>query len=311
MIARAKRFWAWFQATLAWRAWTRFGDLRGNRLAGAVAFFGFVSLFPLLVIGAAIMSAVFGPAGVDTVQDLINEYLPGFGTGSGRDGAAIDVARFYENSATIGVVGAVTLLITGLGWVDATRAAVRWMWKLDDKPGNLVVRKLVDAAALVGLGVLIIVSSSASALVGQFTSTVLEWASIEGSVGRWTLRAVAFVVAIGMSTLLFAYLLSGLPRIRAPWRELVWVSVLGGVTFEVLRQFLLGFVAGPASRNAYAAFAAPLALLAWIYVITRVLMLLAALMAQAAEDAAAEEPVEDSADVVGGRPDSPRGPRIG
>lgn len=274
---------------MIWRAAIRFTDLRGNRLAGAVTFYGFVSLFPLLVLAAAIMSSVFGQAGVDAVQGFINENLPGFGTASESGGATIDVAAFYRNSGTIGVIGAVTLLITGLGWVDSMRAAVRSMWRLDDKPGSLVVRKLVDLAALVGLGVLLIVSSSASALLSQSAATLLEWFGIDGTVSRWALRVVAFVLAVGVSMLLFAYVLTGLPRIRAPLKELLWVSLIGGVAFEFLKQFLIGFVAGPASKNAYAAFATPLALLAWIYLITRVLMGLAALMAQIAEDEVMED----------------------
>ena len=57
------------------------------------------------------------------------------------------------------------LLITGLGWVDATRASVRSMWGLPDKDGSLVARKLIDLLVLGGLGVLVGVSLVASTWV--------------------------------------------------------------------------------------------------------------------------------------------------
>ena len=54
MISWAKRVWRWFARTQLWRAWSRFGERRGNRLAGATTFYGFISMFPLIVLAAAI-----------------------------------------------------------------------------------------------------------------------------------------------------------------------------------------------------------------------------------------------------------------
>ena len=47
--------WRWFSRTQVWRAWQRFGNRRGNRLAGATTFFAFLSLFPLITLAAAIV----------------------------------------------------------------------------------------------------------------------------------------------------------------------------------------------------------------------------------------------------------------
>lgn len=290
MIARLREIWARLQLTLPLRAWQRYGDLRGNRLAGASSFYGFVSLFPLLVLGAAVVSAVAGASGVQTMQEIVDENLPGLG---------IRVETFYRNAGTIGVIGAGTLLFTGLGWVDSVRAAVRSMWGVDDQPGNIVVRKALDVAALVGLGVLIAVSWGASVVLGELAADLLELLGFDGPVGRILLWTVSATLSIGVSALLFAYLLTGLPRIVIPTRSLIAASLLGAVVFEILKQFLVQYVAGPASRSAYAAFAAPLAMLAWIYLVTRLLMLLAALTAESAIDRLDAE-VDASADVEAG-----------
>lgn len=289
MIARLREWWArlrqrlapleqrWerLKLTLPLRAWKRYGDLRGNRLAGACSFYGFVSLFPLLVLGASIVSAIAGDSGVETMQDVVDENLPGL---------EIKVEEFHRNAGAIGVVGAVTLLFTGLGWVDGVRAAVRSMWRLDDEPGNMVVRKALDFVALVGLGLLIVISWGASVLLGHWAEELLDQLGLGGAGGTLALRAVTGALSVAVSALLFGYLLAGLPRIVVPPRVLAVAAVLGAVVFELLKQFLVQYVAGPAARGSYAAFGVPLAMLAWIYLVTRLLMLLAALTAESAAD---------------------------
>lgn len=275
MKARLRAIWARLQTTRALRAWNRYNTLRGNRLAGAVTFYGFVSLFPLLVIAAAVGSAVAGSDGIETIQQIVDENLPGLG---------IEVEKFYGRAGTIGIIGAGTLLVTGLGWVDATRAAVRSMWGVDDQPGNVVTRKALDVASLAGLGVLLAASWGVSVLVGALAEDVLGWTGLNGTFSTAVLWVIGTALSIGVSGLLFAYLLAGLPRIAMAARGLVAASLLGAVAFEILKQFLVGFVTGPASSSGYAAFAAPLALLAWIYLVTRLLMFLAALTAEWAVD---------------------------
>lgn len=283
MIRRVKQslmsWWERLRQTRPIRAWMRYLDLRGNRLAGTVSFYGFLSLFPLILLGASIASVVASADGVRAVQDVVDDNFPGLG---------LDVSTFHRRAGTLGLISAATLLFTGLGWVDATRACVRSMWGLDDEPGNLVTRKGLDLVALVGLGILIAVSWGVSVAVGGLAEQLFEALDLEGSLlAKVVLWAIGLVLSVGASAVLFGYLLSGLPRIRIPIRELVLASVLGAVVFELLKLALLRFIVGTASHNAYAAFAAPLALLTWIYLVTRVLMFLAALAAEGHNTSAA------------------------
>ena len=273
MFGRATRLIRRLKASRPARAAMRYNELRGNRLAGAVSFYGFVSLFPLLIIAAAVIAGAVGPEGVADLQDIVNENLPGLD---------LNVESFANRATTIGLVGGVILLWTGLSWVDATRAAVRSMWELDDQPGNVVVRKMLDLAALAGLGLVLAVSWSASVFVGSAADEVLDHLGF--GIGDALSRAVALMLAILASSALFAYMLSGLPRIRVPWRVLVHIALAGGLGFELLKQLVAQFAFVIAPDNTYAAFAVPLALLAWIYLVTRLLMLLAAFSAEWAID---------------------------
>jgi len=254
MLARLKR-------TVPVRAFLRFGELRGNRLAGTVSFFGFVSLFPLLLIAVAIGLWVLGDEAIGNIQSLVDENLPS---------AGINIAGIRDSAGSLGIIGFVSLLFTGLGWVNATRAAVRLMWELPDKPGNPIVLKLIDLAALAGLGIILAVSVGVSSVAQTVVDQVL----------------IGYVVAGLTSAVLFGYLLSGFPRIAVPRDVLIKAAIAGGVIFELLKNFLIGLVADTDSgaRAAFTAFAAPLALLAWIYLVTRLLMFLAAYTAEVTRD---------------------------
>jgi membrane protein len=240
-----------------------------------VSFYGFVSLFPLLLLAAAIAGLALGSDGEEVVQELVDDNIPEL---------KLDVSPFFASAGTLSVVGAGILISTGLSWVDATRAAVRSMWRLDDQPGNFAVRKAYDLVALLGLGLLLLASWGASVGLSQLADHLLGFAGIDGSWHSAALQVVSIVLAVAVSAVMFAYLLSGLPRVRIPTAQLVWVTLLGGAVFEVLRQVLVGFVVRSADREAYVTLgiALPLAILAWIYVVTRLLMFMAALSAESA-----------------------------
>ncbi|WP_205857063.1 YihY/virulence factor BrkB family protein, partial [Phytoactinopolyspora endophytica] len=274
VIARAQALWRRLQPTLPVRAWNRYGDLRGDRLAGAASFYGFSSLFPLLALSAAIASAVAGSSGVETVQNLVDDNFPEMG---------LNVAAFRRNAGAVGAVGAVLLMYAGLRWVDAMRAAVRSMWGMDDQPGNIVTRKLLDAASLLGLGMLLALSWGTSVIVRRMAADLLDWLDFGGSGAAATLQSISWILSVGVNTLLFAYLLAGLPRILVPPREQAVTALIGAVVFEILKTFLVEYVAGPGSES-YGAFATPLIVIGWIYIVTRLLMVLAAVTAESAID---------------------------
>lgn len=260
--------------TPAGRALHRFNHFRGTRLAGTVTFYGFLSVFPILVLAFSVTLRVVGPDGVAQLEQFVEEYIPGI-----ADELALQQVR--RSAASLQVVGAVTLLVTGLGWVDATRASVRSMWGLPDRHGFFLWRKLIDLVALVGLGALVALSLVASTWVSGEGERLLRWLGQDGSTaGVVVTNVLAQVLASLTATLLVAYILSGLPRIRVPWRVLLPAALVGGVALEVLKRLLIGYISGFAGNNTYGAFGVPVALLVWIYVVARLLMVVAAWTAE-------------------------------
>jgi membrane protein len=265
---------AWAEGTLVGRAFHRFNHFRGTRLAGTVTFYGFLSVFPILVLAFSVTLRVVGADGVARLEEFVEGYIPGI-----ADQLALQQVR--RSAASLQVIGAVTLLVTGLGWVDATRASVRAMWGLPDKHGNLVLRKLRDLAAFVGLGVLVGLSLLASTWVSGAGDDLLDRLGLaQSTAGLVASTVLAQVLASLTATLIVAYILAGLPQIRMPWRVLLPAALVGGIALEILKRLLIGYISGFASDNTYGAFGVPIALVIWIYVIARLLMVIAAWTAE-------------------------------
>ncbi|GAB2684093.1 YihY/virulence factor BrkB family protein [Kribbella swartbergensis] len=279
-----KAAWERFGRTQLWRAWKRYGDRRGNRLAGATSFFGFLSLFPLIVLAAAITGPLLGDAAIETLKESLRQNLPGIGD-------KIDIDGLIGHAGTIGLVSGVSLLFTGLGWIDSLRASIRSMHELDDQPGNMVKLKLVDLGALVGLGVIGVIATGASSVLTGLSRRIVDWLDLDGTwLANWGLDLTSIVLGIAAGAVLFLYLQTAMPRIVLPRKVALIAALAGGILFflaQKLGNAYVKYVIG--SNAAYGALALPLALLVWIYLMTRAIMLIAAWTKEASLDAWARE----------------------
>ncbi|WP_350278621.1 YihY/virulence factor BrkB family protein [Kribbella sp. HUAS MG21] len=291
-MKKLKSLWQRFRRTQLWRAWQRYGDRRGNRLAGATSFFGFLSLFPLIVLAAAIAGPLLGDEAVKALKEALQQNLPGVGD-------KIDIDSLIAHAGTIGLVSGVSLLFTGLGWIDSLRASIRSMHELDDEPGNMVKLKAVDLGALVGLGMIGLIATGASSILTGLSKRIAGWADLEGTwLAQWGLALFSVVIGVAAGAALFLYMQTALPRIILPRKVALIAALAGGVVFYLAQRLGNVYVDHVIGSNAaYGALALPLALLVWIYLMTRVIMLIAAWTKEATLDvrAAEEESAEPAA----------------
>ncbi|MCW2525604.1 MAG: yhjD 1, partial [Pseudonocardiales bacterium] len=108
------------------RAWTQLGQTNGSLLAGALTFFSFLALFPLILLAVAIAGFVFA-SNPSLEQDLFNkiaEQAPGkFG-----DTIKEAITTAIDAKTGVGLVALAGVLLTGLGWVNNLRQATEQVW---------------------------------------------------------------------------------------------------------------------------------------------------------------------------------------
>ncbi len=250
-----------------YRVYEHFTEARGNRLAGAVTFFGFLALFPLLTVALAIAVATLTPGQVDDLKHRIADQVPGLADSLGLD-------SLIANAGTLGAVSGVLLLISGLGWVSTMRGSIRDIWQLPEGDGNVVLQKVWDCLVLAGLGLVSAVSLGASAVTTRLAGRLAGGLGLsDQGPGRYLLAAAGFLIAVGADMLLFGYLLAPFPGIADQRRrDLLTGALIGAVGFELLKLLLSSYLGSVAGKSVYGAFGVPVALLLWINFVCRLLM---------------------------------------
>lgn len=259
------------------RTVTHYADTQGNVLAGALTYFGFLSVFPLLVIGFAVVGFVTGGSEVATgeVTNALDSIFPGQFTGRR---ALFDVADFRAAAGAASVLGSAILLYTGLNWVGSLRTTLQleFTLPLEGMPG-LLIGKVRDFAVLVLLGVVLVTSVSLSAVVTTVTDVVLDAIGVDALPGyQLLLRAVGVALGVAASTLLFFVMYRLLPQPDLPRRALLQGAFVASLAFELLKLAATALITVVTGRPVAAVIGTVVVLLIWINLFSRVTLLGAA-----------------------------------
>jgi membrane protein len=258
------------------RAWKHFGDSRGNALAGAVTYFGFLSFFPLLALAFAAVGyvVVVYPEAEADIREALTEALPGLvGTGPNQ----LNLDTFANAKGSAGLVGLVGLVYAGLGWVDGLREALRQIFLLPPRQGNIVVKKLADLLVLLTLGIGALAALAVSSIATAVSEQLLRTVDLDGStLALLGLKVLAPVLSIGVTTLLLLIIFTRLPGRGIPWREALQGAFFGAVGVQALMLLGTYLLQGTTGNALYGAFAVIVGLLVWINFVSRVVLIAAA-----------------------------------
>ncbi|SCF37401.1 membrane protein [Micromonospora viridifaciens] len=247
-----------------WRAGTLYAGVLGGRLAAAIAYYGFFAVFALALVGYSVFGAVLQ----DNAE--ITRAAAGF---LAKNLPFLDPQQIAQSSRTVGVVGLVILVFTGIGWVEAIRSSQRLMYGFNQQPGNLVVRRLVDLGVLVAVFVLLGLSVAA---VDALESVLRFLLRSTGSIGLTTVSAVLSVL---VNAVLAVALLVAVPRLRMSRRRLRPVVVLVAIGITLLNTVGRYYVMRTERNPAYTVVATAVGLLLYLYLLNQLVLFGAALAA--------------------------------
>ncbi|MEV0903829.1 YihY/virulence factor BrkB family protein [Streptomyces hokutonensis] len=257
-------------ATHAWRSYERLDRVKWSQLAAAMTFISFIALFPLLTVAAAIAAATLSTDQQHELQDKIAEQVPGISD-------QLNIGSLVDNAGTIGLIAGAVLLFTGIGWVGSMRECLRAVWELPDRDENPLLRKLIDAGVLIGLGGAVLATIAVSTVASALVDWINDQLGIaQGGWGGILLRIAAFAVAVLADFLLLLYVLTLLPGVEPTRRRLFVAALIGAVGFELLKLLLSGYIQGVAAKSMYGAFGVPVALLLWMNFTSKLVLFCAA-----------------------------------
>jgi membrane protein len=246
-----------------WRALDRYGEMLAGRLAAAIAYYGFFAVFALGLVAYWIFGAILG--GNDEVSAAAADYLR-------KNLPFLDPAQVKESSGNVGIVGLILLAFTGIGWVEAIRSSQRIMYGLNQQPGNLVIRRLVDLAVLVGVFLLLGLSVGAVDALESLLWWFFGGPSIGSTISSWLLAVLVNIV-------LAWALLVALPRLRMTVQRLWPPVLLVGLGITLLNTVGLYLVVRTERNPAYTVVRGAVGILLYLYLLNQLLLLGAALAA--------------------------------
>ena len=240
-------------AAFAFGVVKKFGDDRGGSLAALITYYGFVALFPLLLLLFTVLAVVVG-TNASFTRSVEHSALSHFPVVGNTLRANITVAH---HNATLGLVVSVLVLLWGAqGAVQSGQFAMAQVWNV---PGavrpNFWVRLARSLLMMGFLGVFLLVGTVAAG----FASFARGW-PLAAQVGS---AALSLVSNVALYLAAFRILT---PK-QVGTRVLVPGAVAGGLAWTVL-QYAGTLIVGHTlhdNRSIYGFFAVVLGLIAWIY----------------------------------------------
>lgn len=254
---RAHRRHAWLAVPVA--VMRKSGDDRAGHWAALVAYYGFFSLFPLLLVFVTVLGFVIQDE-PDLQRQILRSALAQFpiiGTQIERNVHALTGSAW---ALALGILGAAW---SGLGVVTTVQGAMDEVWDVPrrDRPPFLK-SKLEALAGLAALG-------TATILAGLLAGF--------GTNGGWAgpaLRALALAGTFALNVAVFASAFRLLTEAELTWRDVLPGALTAAVAWMVL--LVIGsWIVDRQIRGAtevYGFFAIVIGLLGWIYLAAQVVL---------------------------------------
>ena len=243
--------WAWVRTAL--RVQQRFDEVHGNYLAAAVTLTAFLAIFPLLLVGVALVGRVAA-----TDANLAADVVTRLGlTGEARTAVEKAIATAVQSRKTASIVGIAGLLWSGLGLVSAFQYAFDNAWQV---AGRGMRDKLSGLLWLAGAVLILVVSFAITGVLNFLPQMRLQGVA-----------PVAVLLGVAVNVALWLWSMKALTNINVGWKAMLPGAVLGAVGLEVLK--VVGSVYVPravASSSAlYGSIGVVFAILAWLLLFGR------------------------------------------
>lgn len=235
--------------------------------AAALSYYMIFSLPSMLLVILWIAAAFYGEV---AVREAI---FAEFGALVGEDGAqqvmaTLEKLNIQEATWWATTVGLLVFLFFATTVFDAMRTALNHITQMKTKTSLglgiwLLVRvRIIAFALLVSISFLLVVFLVLDALVTEIDNYLAQWL---GEVTTYVLAFDAFVLRLGVTTILFALYFRYLPDLKLKWRDTLFGALLSALLFEVGKYLISLFIGNSEAASLYDAAGSILVLMLWVY----------------------------------------------
>ena len=241
---------------LIYRTAEKLGDIDATHRAAAVAYFAFLSIFPLLLGLIAVFGFFLPSANLqDTLLKFVGDTIPG--------AASIleeNIPAIIELRGVMSVLGLVVFLWGASSMFSAISLAINRAWDISRYRRHFFIRKAGELGMVLGIGILFLLSVGTSAII----SIVRQAAGLPADlliigVGSWL---AAFLLILAVFLLLYKFI----PNTRTYWRDIWPGALLAAILFEIARALFVLYINNFANYQLiYGSIASIIVLIVWIY----------------------------------------------
>ncbi len=230
------------------------GEDDASHLAASIAYWAFLSLFPLLL-GVIALLGLFLPS--ETVQqqvyNFVREYIP-----AAADFIEQSVKMIIKQRGALGIISLAGLFWGASAVFGVIRRVLNRAWNIHTiRP--LYIAKPMDIGMALGTGFLVLLSLGATAFFSIVNQSQFPFVSLATDIAG---RVLSFLLVLAVFTIIYRYM----PNCESPWRYVWPGAVLGAVLFEGAKVAFIFYLNRFAIYNLiYGPIASIVILLVWIY----------------------------------------------
>lgn len=254
-----------------------FMEDKATRQAAAIAYYGVLSLAPLLIIAISVAGIFFGRSTIQ--QQVVGEVQQALGAES-ADLVSNVLSSTYSTTGgglLTTIVSVLLLLMAASNIFFQLKLSLNRIWEVEEADEdtalienvvNLLMERLLAAAMVIGLGVVLLGSQVLSTAI-PFVISAASDLPVDTTLLLQVLNTLA---SLAIATLVIAVIFRFLPDNRIAWGDILIGSLFTAVLFSVGQYAISLYLQTSSVASAYGVAGSLIVILLWIYYSSSILL---------------------------------------
>ena len=225
-------------APIFMRVWRKFGADHGSAMAAAISYYVLFSVIPLVTFMLAIFGYVMrNPARQQAAVDRILQAVP-----LAQNFVVDSIRSATSQTGTLTVIGLIGLLFAASSLFSAIREALNIAWDVQ-KGRGFIMSKVTDMLAVLGLGVLFLLSLAGTIAVQLLQAGTTHFGTSISTPLGGALSIVGLVLPAVISFIAFLVLYRYVPNVKHTVGDVWQGALIAALLFELSKHGFAYYVA--------------------------------------------------------------------
>ena len=219
-----------------------FMSINGHYLAAAIAFYAFLSIFPLSIALITLWRFVVGLEGFEDrlIAGLVTQ-IPVLGETEGPSFVERFIRNVSNQPAVTSSLTGLTLFVAGMGVFGSIRKSVNVIWGIH-RPRPFLIERAIDFIMMTVASSLLFLALVLSAAFSFIQEIAGLLATNRTPFDQWFLVFAGYVVPAGITYVVFVVVYWWLPNTKVKFTDILGVAVLAAVGFEITKYVFIFFL---------------------------------------------------------------------